>query len=142
MLSDVDHVALAVRSLEDAVPTYRTLLEREPEIETVEDQGVRVAAFHLEDSRLELLEPLDDDSPIASFLERRGEGLHHVAFRTDDAARELGRLDGDGLSCLDESPRPGAGGYRIGFLHPGGLHGTLVEVAEPSPDDRGDPNAV
>lgn len=143
MLSDIDHVAVAVRSLEDAVPTYRTLLEVEPEIETVEEQGVRVAAFVLEDSRLELLEPLDDDSPVASFLERDGEGLHHVAFRTDDAARELERVDEDGLTCLDETPRSGAGDYRIGFLHPRDLHGTLVEVAEPpSRGEAEDPNVV
>lgn len=137
MLSDLDHVAVAVRSLEEALPAYRDLLEREPRLETVEEQGVRVAAFHLEDTRLELLEPLDEESPVASFLESRGEGLHHVAFRTDDTDRELRRADGAGLSCLDESGRTGAGGYRIGFLHPGDLHGALVELAQP-PSGRPD----
>jgi len=109
VLSDIDHVAIAVRSLEEGIETYRTLLEREPEVEIVEEQGVRVAAF----------------------LERHGEGLHHVAFRTGDADEALDRAARSGLEPLNDAARPGAGGYRIGFLHPNDLHGVLVEMAQP-----------
>lgn len=131
VLSDIDHVAIAVRSLEEGIETYRTLLEREPEVEIVEEQGVRVAAFPLEHGRVELLEPLDEDSPVAAFLERHGEGLHHVAFRTGDADEALDRAARSGLEPLNDAARPGAGGYRIGFLHPNDLHGVLVEMAQP-----------
>lgn len=127
----IDHVAIAVDDLGKAIDTYRPLLEEEPRIEEVPQQGVKVAAFDLGDSRLELIEPLDDDNAIANFLEENGEGIHHLALRTDSINDELKRAEEMGITCIDSEPREGAEGYRIGFLHPSDLNGSLIELAQP-----------
>ncbi|MFB6344997.1 MAG: methylmalonyl-CoA epimerase [bacterium] len=129
----IDHVAIAVRSIEDSQESFTSLLQMDADHEVVEQQGVKLAVFELGDSRLELLEPLSDDNSIARFLDNRGEGVHHVALRTDSVQQELDRISsGDDLTCLDSEPRSGAQGYRIAFLHPDDLSGTLIELAQPA----------
>lgn len=131
-IEGLDHVAVAVESLEDAIATYEKVLDRSAHVETVESQGARIGVFDFGETRLELLEPLDEESALHGFLEKNGEGLHHVAVRTEDVESELDRVDRlEGVTCIDRSPRRGAGGYRIAFLHPKGLHGTLLEFAQP-----------
>lgn len=131
-IEGLDHVAVAVNSLEEACATYEKVLETEAHVETVESQGARIGVFDFGDTRLELLEPLSEESALSEFLEKHGEGLHHVAVRTEDVDAELDRVDRlENVSCIDRSPRSGAGGYRIAFLHPDGLHGTLLEIAQP-----------
>ena len=127
----IDHVAIAVQDLENATENYRGLLRADPCFEDVPEQGVRVATFDLGESRIELIEPLKADSPVGRFLEEEGEGLHHIALRTDSIDEELDRVDELDITCIDANPREGADGYRIGFLHPRDLNGALIELAQP-----------
>lgn len=127
----IDHVAIAVRKFEMAIENYQEFLDTELRREEVPEQGVRVAAFDFGDSRIELIAPLTEESAVARFLDREGEGLHHLALRTDSIHEELDRADQLGITCLDSKPREGAEGYRIGFLHPKDLNGALVELAQP-----------
>ena len=123
----VDHVALAVHDLAEAVPLYERLTgARGSEPEEVPGQGVRVAFVGI----LELIEPTDPDGGVARFLARRGQGLHHVAYRVDDCAAELARLVAEGFEAIDAAPRPGAGGHLVAFLHPRSTGGTLVELVQ------------
>jgi len=125
----LDHVAVAVRSIEERRALFELLLGETCTVpETLEAQGVRVAFV----GAVELLEPLGPDSTIARFLERRGEGLHHIAYRTADLDRELARLDAEGVPLIDRAPRQGARGHRVAFLHPSGAGGVLVELVEAS----------
>ncbi len=129
---DLDHVGIAVHSLEKARSSYQSLLGTSPRIHTVEDQQARIGVYELRSSRVELLEPLADDSPIGNFLASEDEGLHHVALRTDDASGELDRAEQlEDVVCIDETPRTGAEDYSIAFLHPKSFHGALLELAEP-----------
>lgn len=128
----LDHVAIAVKDLELAIEKYETVLEIEADVLVQKNQGVRLAIFSFGETRIELLEPLDEDSPIASFLENQGEGLHHVAVKTDDMDDDLTRVNElDDVTCIDKQSRPGAENYRVAFLHPSTLHGVLLELAEP-----------
>ena len=124
-------MAIAVRNLDSALENYRNFLDTDPRIEQVPQQGVRVAAFGFGDSRIELIEPIDSTSGVARFLDKRGEGLHHLALRTDSIHEELNRAGELDITCIDTEPREGADGYRIGFLHPKDLNGALVELAQP-----------
>ncbi|MBX3167065.1 MAG: methylmalonyl-CoA epimerase [Candidatus Eremiobacteraeota bacterium] len=132
MIRQLDHVAIAVPNLDEAVPFYRDVLGL-PFLyfEEVTDQKVRVACFDLGGMRLELLQPSSEDSPISKFLAQRGPGLHHLAFRSDDVASELERVRGHGVRLIDESPRSGAGGMQIAFLHPKSTQGVLMELTQP-----------
>lgn len=127
----IDHVAIAVDNLDEAIENYDSLLDEEPRIEEVPEQGVRVAAFDLGDSRLELIEPIESGNSVSKFLDREGEGLHHLALRTDSINQELSRANDLGITCIDSEAREGADGYRIGFLHPKDLNGALLELAQP-----------
>lgn len=123
----VDHVAVAVRSLREALPLFERLTGHSgSEVEALPDQGVNVAFV----GGVELLEPSRADGPVARFLERRGPGLHHVAFRVLDLDAALGALRAAGFEPIDEAPRPGARGHRIAFLHPRSAGGVLVELVE------------
>lgn len=125
----VDHVALAVASLDDALPLYERLSGASgSRPETLPSQGVRVAFV----GDLELLEPLDADSPVGRFLARRGPGLHHIAYRTGDLRSELRRLAAQGYELIDTEPRPGARGHQVAFLHPRSTGGVLVELVQVS----------
>lgn len=123
----IDHIAVAVRSIEDAAPLYELLSgARCSPPEELPSQGVRVAFV----GGIELLEPLSADSTVGRFLERDGEGLHHVAYRVEDLQAELDRLAGEGLELIDEAPRAGAGGHRVAFLHPRSTGRVLVELVQ------------
>jgi len=135
MIENIDHVAIAVKSLEEAQTVYEPFLETSPHVVTQSDQGARIGIYQLNHSRIELLEPLTEDSPIARFLDRQGEGIHHVALRTDDVDSELNRASTlENVTCIDDNPREGAENYSIAFLHPNSFHGALVELAQPPND--------
>ncbi|MEX0911064.1 MAG: methylmalonyl-CoA epimerase [Nitrosopumilaceae archaeon] len=124
----IDHVAIAVNNVEEAVKEYKQAFGiSEVEFETVEAEGVRVAILHLKDSRIELMEPTRDDSPIKKFLTTKGEGLHHVALETDGIESEVERMKGCGIRFLGEI-RPGSRGTKVTFIHPKSLHGVLAEL--------------
>ena len=124
----IDHVAIAVNNLDDAVKEYQKVLGvKEVEFETVETEGVRVAILHLNNSRIELMEATRDTSPIKKFLESRGEGLHHIALETEKIEGEVDRMKSSGVRFLGEV-RPGSRGTKITFIHPKSLHGVLTEL--------------
>jgi methylmalonyl-CoA/ethylmalonyl-CoA epimerase len=129
----IDHLGIAVRDLEAALAPYRLLGLEVHEFETVEDQGVRTAVLPLGESRLELLEPTRPDSPVARFLEKRGEGIHHVAIGVDDVRSALVHLESRGVELIDRTPRRGAGGAMIAFLHPRAMRGVLLELCQRGP---------
>ncbi len=133
MLTRVHHVGLVVRRLEDGLAFWRDALGlRISRQATVRDQGVRAALLPIGRSEIELLEPVDPGGGVAKFLERRGEGLHHVCFETPEVAAELAAVRAKGLPLIDQAPRPGLAGM-ICFLHPKGTRGVLVELATPPP---------
>ncbi|MBV8949333.1 MAG: methylmalonyl-CoA epimerase [Actinobacteria bacterium] len=124
----VHHVGIAVDDLDAAVERYTALFGATLEHRaTVEDQGVEAASLRIGDSRVELLAPLGEDTPVGRFLARRGPGMHHVAFECDDVARELARLKADGVALIDEVPRRGLFGLQVGFAHPESTGGVLAE---------------
>lgn len=127
----IDHLGLAVESLEEASRLYRDVLGLEcGGTEEVADQKVRVAFFQVGEVRIELLEPTDADSPIAKFLEKRGPGLHHVAYRVDDLPATLAALKSAGVRLIDDTPRPGAHGMQIAFAHPKSTGGVMMEFCQ------------
>jgi len=126
------HVGIAVRSIEAQRAYYESTLGAIFEgIEEVVDQKVRVAFFRINDVRLELLEPTDSTSTIAAFLEKRGEGLHHLAFTVADIQERIAELKASGLQMIDERPRRGAHHMQIAFIHPKSTCGVLTELCEP-----------
>lgn len=128
MIDGIDHIGIAVRSLTERIPFYRDVLKLgEPEIEEVADQKVRTAIFHTGHSRIELLEPTSEDSPIARFIEKKGEGIHHMALGTGEVAEAIGAVQSADLRMIDEAPRKGAGGAEIAFVHPKSTAGVLLE---------------
>jgi methylmalonyl-CoA/ethylmalonyl-CoA epimerase len=129
----VNHLGIAVRSIDAQRPFYEGTLGAVFEgIEEVADQKVRVGFFRIGDVRMELLEPTDPSSTIAPFLEKHGEGLHHVAFTVADLETRIVELKQSGLRMIDEVPRPGAHHMRIAFVHPKSTFGVLTELCEPS----------
>ncbi len=128
MIKKIDHVAIAVKNLEDGVKIWKDFGFK-IEYEVVEEQKVKVAILHIGESRIELLEPMADDSPISKFLEKRGEGLHHLAVNVDNIEQELQRLKSLGYRLIDEQPRKGAGGKKIAFVHPKSAK-VLLELVE------------
>jgi methylmalonyl-CoA/ethylmalonyl-CoA epimerase len=128
----INHIGIAVASIEEQRAFYEQTLGAVFEgIETVADQKVRVGFFRVGDVRLELLEPTDPTSTIAQFLEKRGPGLHHVAYTVDDLPARLRELAAGGVRLIDQDPRAGAHHTRIAFLHPKSSHGVLTELCEP-----------
>lgn len=125
----LDHVAIAVESLATALPLFESLTGAAGSaVEEVASQGVRVAFVGSGGGRLELLEPLGPETPVGRFLGRRGPGLHHVAYRVADLQATLDALAARGVELIDRSPRAGAGGHRVAFLHPRGTGGVLIEL--------------
>ena len=130
MIGPAHHVGIAVKSLEQALDGYRGLgLEAEP-VEDVPSQGVRVAFLQAGSIRIELLESLTPDGVIARFIERRGEGLHHLAFATRDIRAEMAQLRVSGFELVDSEPRQGAHGRLVAFVHPRSAHGGLLELVQ------------
>ncbi len=131
MIEKINHIGIAVNSIEDAVKLYTDVLElKVNEIEVVEDQKVKTAVIPVGESRIELLESTDPEGPIAKYIERRGEGLHHLALEVSNIQDALERLSKRGVTLIDEKPRIGAGGHKIAFLHPKGTK-VLIELTEP-----------
>lgn len=130
----VSHIGIAVRSLADAVARYGALFnEDHPHRERVEDQRVEVASYPVGDAVIELTAATDADSPIAKFIEKRGEGIHHIAFEVENIEEELDRLKASGVRLIDEVPREGAHDMLIAFVHPSGFNGVLVELCQKKP---------
>lgn len=131
MTLKLSHVGVAVRSLADAIRLYSDLLGTPPDrTDTVADEGVRIAFFPVGEVSVELTEPTGPDSPIARFLDRRGEGVHHLSFRVDNIQKEIERLQKAGYRMIDTKPRRGAGGSMIAFIHPKSTGGVLIELCE------------
>lgn len=127
----LDHVAIAVEDLDAAVHYYVHVLGfAPPELEVVEEQKVRTAIFGHGMGRIELICPTDANSSVAKFLEKRGEGLHHICVEVDDIVATLAELKAKGAQLIDQVPKIGAGGARIAFVHPKGAHGVLTELRE------------
>lgn len=127
----LDHVGIAVASLDEAIPLWETLLSTSAGgREIVESQDVEVAFLGSGSARVELLAPLRPNSPVAQFIERRGTGIHHLAFRVPDLQAALASLREQGYAPIDPAPREGAHGRRIAFLHPRSVNGVLVELVE------------
>jgi methylmalonyl-CoA epimerase len=128
-VSGIHHLGVAVSDLDAAVETYRRLFGAEVELrETLEEQGVETALLRVGNDRIELLSSLDPDTPVGRFLERRGPGMHHVAFEVDDVAAELEVLVAQGAELIDETPRRGLNGMDIAFIHPHATGGVLAEL--------------
>ena len=133
MLKKINHIGIAVTSIEDATPFYRDVLGMEFEgTEVVAEQKVKVAFFVVGESRIELLEPTAADSPVAKFLEKNGPGVHHVAYEVADLEQRLAQLKNAGVRLIDERPRLGAHGTHIAFMHPKGSGGVLTELCQPA----------
>lgn len=131
MITKLDHIGIAVSSLEEASKTYRDVLGlKDHGVEVVEEQKVKVAFFPVGDTEIELLESTDPEGPIAKFIEKRGEGVQHLAFRVDNIEAALDEMRTKGIRLIDEKPRYGAGGARIAFLHPKSTGGVLIELCE------------
>ena len=127
----VDHIGIAVKSLAEAVKVYQDAIGLDLSgYDEVDDQGVRVAMLTIGESRIELLEPTREDSPIEKFMMKRGEGIHHIAVRVDDIEQALERLKASGVRLIDSTPRRGAHNTRIAFIHPSSTHGVLLELVE------------
>jgi methylmalonyl-CoA epimerase len=128
MIKKLSHVGIAVKDLDAAIAFYQSLgLECEA-VEEVPSQKVKVAFFPVGDTRIELLAPTSEDSPIAKFIEKKGEGIQHVALAVDDLPAELQKAEEKGITLIDKTPRPGAHGADIAFLHPKSTFGVLMEL--------------
>jgi methylmalonyl-CoA/ethylmalonyl-CoA epimerase len=130
-LTEIDHVAIAVTDLEAAIAYYEqtfgcTVAHRE----VVESDGVEEALLKVADSYVQLLTPTRDDSPVAKYIAKKGEGLHHIGYRVDDVAAALARVKAQGHRVIDEQPRPGSRGTTVAFVHPKTAFGTLIELVE------------
>jgi methylmalonyl-CoA/ethylmalonyl-CoA epimerase len=131
MYKRLTHIGIAVKNLEASAATFSRLFGiARGHVEEVPEQRVKVTFFSIGDGGIELLEATSPDSPIAKFLEKRGEGIHHLSFEVDDIEAELHRLKQEGFQLIDEQPRAGADGYRVAFLHPKSTNGVLIEISE------------
>ena len=127
----IDHIGIAVKDMESSNELFTKLLGRPlDKIETVETEKVATSFFQMGESKIELLEASDPNSPIAKFIEKRGEGIHHIAFEVDDIESEISRLEGEGFVLLNKEPKPGADNKIIAFLHPKSSNGVLVELCQ------------
>ena len=136
-MTKLDHIGIAVRSL-DAARVYEALGLTIGHVEVVESQKVKTAFLSVGDSHLELLEPTGPDSTVAKFIEKRGEGIHHICLRVDDIETHLEKLKAEGYRLINEAPVPGAHGCRVAFLHPSAGNGVLIELSElaTNPEER------
>jgi methylmalonyl-CoA/ethylmalonyl-CoA epimerase len=131
MLTKINHIGIAVKSLDESLPFYRDNLGMEFKgIEEVAEQKVRVAMLQVGESKIELLEPMSEDSPVAKFIEKNGPGIHHLAYEVADIEAAIARLMAEGARMIDEKPRAGAHGTRIAFVHPKSSNGVLTELCQ------------
>jgi len=133
MFGEIDHIGVAVEDLDEAIALYRDHLGmREQHRETVEEFGVEAALLEIGGSHVELLMPTQPDSGVAKFLERKGPGMHHVAYRTDDIQAVLERMRATGMRLIDDEPRTGIQDSRVAFVHPKSTGGVLTEIVQPA----------
>ena len=131
LLTEIDHIAIAVRDLEAAIDYYRRAFGAQVEHrEIVERDGVEEAMLNVAESYIQLLTPTRDDSPVAKAIEKRGEGLHHIGYRVRDCAEALASMVAAGATPIDKVPRPGSRGTTVAFIHPKGSFGTLIELVQ------------
>jgi methylmalonyl-CoA/ethylmalonyl-CoA epimerase len=131
MLTKINHIGIAVQSLDATIPFYRDNLGMAfAGIEEVPEQGVRVAMLTVGESKIELLEPTSAESPVAKFIDKNGAGIHHIAYEVDDIEASIAKLLADGVRMVDEKPRNGAHGTRIAFIHPKSSLGVLTELCQ------------
>ena len=143
MLTEIDHVAIAVRDLDAAVKYYAdTYGVGVDHREVVERDGVEEALLKVADSYVQLLTPIRDDSPVAKWMEKRGEGIHHIGYRVDDCASALDRVKAQGHQVIDDAPRPGSRGTTVAFVHPKTAFGTLIELVQEEALDAGHARSV
>lgn len=133
MIKRVVHVAIATNSIAVTSEFYRKMGLEMDSVEVLEDQKVKVAVLRTENSGIELVEPIADDSPISRFLEKRGEGLHHISLEVEDIVQTLAFLKEQNIQLIDEKPRKGAGDRLIAFIHPSSTGGVLIELSQPIP---------
>jgi methylmalonyl-CoA/ethylmalonyl-CoA epimerase len=130
-MKKIEHIGIAVKSIENANQIYTSLLGASPyKMEEVKSEGVKTSFFKIGDSKIELLEAINPDSAIAKFIEKRGEGVHHIAFAVDDIQSEIVRLKNEGFIVLNETPKKGADNKLVVFLHPKSTAGVLVELCQ------------
>ena len=130
-ITGVHHIAIAVRDIDEALKVYRDALGLEVEgVREIPEQGVRVAFLPVGEAHIELVQPLSAEGGVARFLEKRGEGLHHICLKVRDIEKALEELSQAGVRLIDESPRLGAYGHKMAFIHPKSLHGVLLELYE------------
>ncbi len=135
MLTNVEHIGIAVKNISEANSLFSKLFNIEPyKEESVESEGVTTSFFKINQSKIELLEAQNPESAIAKFIEKRGEGIHHIAFEVDDIEAEMKRLKGEGFVLLNEKPKNGADNKLVCFLHPKGTNGVLVELCQEKKD--------
>ncbi|KPU26609.1 methylmalonyl-CoA epimerase [Caloranaerobacter sp. TR13] len=131
MVKKVDHIGIAVKNLEETLKFYQEVLGLELDgIEVVEEQKVKVAFLPIGDTEIELLESTDKEGPIARYIEKKGEGIQHIAYRVDDIEKAIEEMKSKGIRMIDEKPRYGAGGAKIAFLHPKSTYGVLIELCQ------------
>ncbi len=134
MITGIDHIAIVVENLERAIETYKAILNADPEkVEEVPSQGIVMACFRLPNGKIELMEPTDPESGVARFLDKRGEGMHHICLGSDDLESDMQRLIASGLQAITPEPQEGVEG-RIAFFHPRSTHGVLMELVEVNAD--------
>ncbi len=127
----IEHIGIAVRNLAESNLLFEKLLNTAPyKSETVESEGVTTSFFQSGPNKIELLEATREDSPIAKFIEKKGEGIHHIAFDVEDISKEIERLKTEGFTVLNETPKPGADNKLVAFLHPKGTNGVLIELCQ------------
>lgn len=130
-MDKIEHIGIAVKNLEESNLLFKKLLGTASyKTEEVVSEGVKTSFFRTGDSKVELLEAMDADSPIAKFLEKRGEGIHHIAFAVNDIVSEIARLKSEGFTVLNETPKKGADNKLVAFLHPKSSSGVLVEICQ------------
>ncbi|GAB4092781.1 VOC family protein [Flaviaesturariibacter terrae] len=134
-MQKIEHIGIAVKSLADSVPLFEKLLNSPCyKTEEVASEAVRTAFFQSGPNKIELLESVTDDGVIRKFIERKGEGIHHIAFHVDDIRSEMQRLQDEGFTLLNPEPKRGADNKLVCFLHPKGTNGVLVELCQPAPE--------
>ncbi|HMA62112.1 MAG TPA: methylmalonyl-CoA epimerase [bacterium] len=131
MISKINHIGIAVKSLDEQIPFYRDILKLKLEgTEEVPDQKVKVAMFQVGEVRIELLEPTSEKSPIARFIDKKGEGMHHIAYESDDIEKEIEQAADQGIQMIDKEPRDGAHNTKIAFMHPKSTGKVLTEICQ------------
>lgn len=131
MVNKVDHIGIAVKNLDETLKFYEDILGmKSMGTEVVEEQKVKVAFLPIGDTEVELLESTEEDGPIAKFIEKKGEGIQHIAYKVDDIEKAIEELKAKGVKMIDETPRYGAGGAKIAFLHPKSTFGVLIELCQ------------